>query len=224
MLDSRLVEVAIPPVPYPPRGGTCVYFVKASSGGRPASSNASTPRAGPCGRLRHLRHAHPFRRRQPGLHALLAVLEHPQDHFFRALREGGLVLREIRALRRDELHRRHEPFDRLGQHRYEERRPVRPVQRTRRLVDLVVVGDAVAGDDRKVPRRWADGVCVLPQQGVLLPHTAWFISRQKRIRSHEAPAVLPLLPVRPCRHSRRSAWRRCSKGHRARPSSHSPRS
>lgn len=52
MLDSRLVEVAIPPVPYPPRGGTCVYFVKASSGGRPASSNASTPRAGPCGRLR----------------------------------------------------------------------------------------------------------------------------------------------------------------------------
>ena len=44
MLDSRLVEVAIPPVPYPPRGGTCVYFVKASSGGRPASSNASTPR------------------------------------------------------------------------------------------------------------------------------------------------------------------------------------
>ena len=52
MLDSRLVEVAIPPVPYPPRGGTCVYFVKASSGGRPASSSASTPRAGPCGRLR----------------------------------------------------------------------------------------------------------------------------------------------------------------------------
>ena len=47
MLDSRLVEVAIPPVPYPPRGGTCVYFVKASSGGRPSSSNASTPRAGP---------------------------------------------------------------------------------------------------------------------------------------------------------------------------------
>ena len=45
-------EVAESTSSYPLRGGSCVYFGKAASGGRPASSNASTPRAGPCGRLR----------------------------------------------------------------------------------------------------------------------------------------------------------------------------
>ena len=36
-------EVADTPSSYPPRGGTCVYFVKAAPGGRHAPSNASTP-------------------------------------------------------------------------------------------------------------------------------------------------------------------------------------
>ena len=38
------MEAGILHLSYPPRGWICVYFVKASSGGRPASSNASTPR------------------------------------------------------------------------------------------------------------------------------------------------------------------------------------
>ena len=43
-LGKWLIKVACSSCSYPPRGGSCVYFGKAASGGRPASSNASTPR------------------------------------------------------------------------------------------------------------------------------------------------------------------------------------
>ena len=43
-MDEWLIEEACSSCSYPPMGGTCVYFVRAASGGRSASSNASTPR------------------------------------------------------------------------------------------------------------------------------------------------------------------------------------
>ena len=43
-LDEWLIKVACSSCFYPPMGGSCVYFVKAASGGRSVSSNASTPR------------------------------------------------------------------------------------------------------------------------------------------------------------------------------------
>lgn len=44
------MEAGILHLSYPLRGGTCVYFVKAASGGWLAPPNASTQRAGPCGK------------------------------------------------------------------------------------------------------------------------------------------------------------------------------